>query len=169
MHPQLMNIIDNMMRNQQEENNENVVILESWCGLGQRREGVELGAYHLLQTQLLNHLPVIKINEKRDSNSNSPDYSKSPSTLVDKEADDMEICLNQRRVGSFNQQIAETISTIFQVQSNKKPFIVNIGGDHSVAIGSIYGMLMEYPDLRVLWVDAHADINTPKGLFLVFS
>lgn len=46
--------------------------------------------------------------------------------------------------------------------------MINIGGDHGVATGSVMiiilfkisGLLEVYgDDLRVLWVDAHADIN----------
>ena len=29
-------------------------------------------------------------------------------------------------------------------------------------MGSIAAMAQKYPDMAVLWVDAHADINTPK-------
>jgi len=37
---------------------------------------------------------------------------------------------------------------------------LTLGGDHSIAIGSLHGSSEVYPDLGVLWVDAHADINT---------
>jgi len=38
-----------------------------------------------------------------------------------------------------------------------------IGGDHSIAIGSICGALKALgDDLAVLWIDAHADCNTPE-------
>ena len=40
-----------------------------------------------------------------------------------------------------------------------RPFL--IGGDHSQAFASVGALLSRYPNLRVLWVDAHADINTP--------
>jgi arginase len=36
-----------------------------------------------------------------------------------------------------------------------------LGGDHSLATGSISGLLKTYPDLKIIWVDAHGDINTP--------
>jgi arginase len=42
------------------------------------------------------------------------------------------------------------------------PKIITLGGDHSIAMGSIAAMTQKYPDMAVLWVDAHADINTPK-------
>ena len=37
-----------------------------------------------------------------------------------------------------------------------------LGGDHSVAIGSIAGALRDDPALSVVWIDAHADVNTPR-------
>ncbi len=36
-----------------------------------------------------------------------------------------------------------------------------LGGDHSISIGTISAMTAHIPDLGVLWVDAHADFNTP--------
>ena len=36
-----------------------------------------------------------------------------------------------------------------------------MGGDHSCGTGSVYGSFKKYKDnLKVLWIDAHADINT---------
>jgi len=36
-----------------------------------------------------------------------------------------------------------------------------VGGDHSLAIGSIAGHARVHPDFGVVWIDAHADINPP--------
>jgi len=41
-------------------------------------------------------------------------------------------------------------------------FCLTLGGDHSIAAGSIAGVLKNNPDTFVVWVDAHADINTPE-------
>lgn len=38
-----------------------------------------------------------------------------------------------------------------------------LGGDHSIAAGSIAAVLSARPDAFVIWVDAHADINTPES------
>lgn len=35
-----------------------------------------------------------------------------------------------------------------------------LGGDHSVSSSSVLASLVKYPDLEVIWVDAHPDINT---------
>lgn len=44
-----------------------------------------------------------------------------------------------------------------------KGFVLNIGGDHSVAIGTLLGQIARYPDVCIVWIDAHADINTPSS------
>lgn len=38
-----------------------------------------------------------------------------------------------------------------------------LGGDHSLAIGSIAGAVRNSEKIGVLWIDTHADINTPEG------
>lgn len=43
--------------------------------------------------------------------------------------------------------------------SNRKKAVI-VGGDHSIAIGSITGVLECFPNLGVIWFDAHTDINT---------
>lgn len=40
------------------------------------------------------------------------------------------------------------------------PFI--LGGDHSIAIGSVKAALNHFPNVGLLWIDAHGDINTEK-------
>jgi len=46
--------------------------------------------------------------------------------------------------------------------ASEDKFVLSVGGDHSVAGGSIPGILKARPDLAVIWVDAHADCNTPE-------
>lgn len=41
-------------------------------------------------------------------------------------------------------------------------FVLTVGGDHSIAAGSIAGILAVQPETFIVWVDAHADINTPS-------
>lgn len=38
---------------------------------------------------------------------------------------------------------------------------LTVGGDHSLAIGTVAGLMQKYPEACVLWIDAHADLNTP--------
>jgi arginase len=41
-------------------------------------------------------------------------------------------------------------------------FLLIIGGDHSIPIGTLPAITRARPNTGVVWVDAHADINTPK-------
>lgn len=38
---------------------------------------------------------------------------------------------------------------------------LTLGGDHSIGVGTVHGHLKVQPETSLLWVDAHADINTP--------
>uniref|UniRef100_A0A8C0IXH1 arginase n=1 Tax=Chelonoidis abingdonii TaxID=106734 RepID=A0A8C0IXH1_CHEAB len=61
---------------------------------------------------------------------------------------------NPRTVGRANEKLA---SAVEEVKKDGRTCLV-VGGDHSLAIGSISGHAKTEP---VIWFDAHADINTP--------
>jgi len=70
---------------------------------------------------------------------------------------------NSRHVSSVTQQLSG------QVYEHAKAgrFVLTLGGDHSIAIGTISGTAKAIrerlsKDMAVIWVDAHADINTPE-------
>ncbi len=64
---------------------------------------------------------------------------------------------NFPRIAAFGRYLAERVSKF----NRQFDLTINIGGDHSVAMGSVAGSLKAHPYTRVIWVDAHADINTP--------
>ncbi|ESO92074.1 hypothetical protein LOTGIDRAFT_204097 [Lottia gigantea] len=64
---------------------------------------------------------------------------------------------NPRTVGHANKKISKAVSDIIY----NGQLCLNLGGDHSMAMGTIHGHAQVEPDLVVVWVDAHADINTP--------
>ena len=55
-------------------------------------------------------------------------------------------------------QLAETVETA--VRAGRFPLV--IGGDHSIAVGTMGGVAAVEPRQGLLWVDAHADFNTPE-------
>jgi arginase len=70
---------------------------------------------------------------------------------------------NPRAVSAVTAQISS------QVYSHAKEghFVLTLGGDHSIAIGTISGTAKAMRErlgreIAVIWVDAHADINTPE-------
>jgi len=72
------------------------------------------------------------------------------------------ILRNPDEVAIFNGKLSAKVK---QIKDDKRVVCV-LGGDHSVGIGSIHGHMTSYgekEDPCVLWVDAHADINTIKS------
>jgi arginase family enzyme len=41
-------------------------------------------------------------------------------------------------------------------------FVLTVGGDHSIATGTVCALRAKHPELGVLWINAHADANTPR-------
>ncbi|MGF1457027.1 MAG: arginase [Alphaproteobacteria bacterium] len=41
--------------------------------------------------------------------------------------------------------------------------VLTLGGDHSIAFSTIEATLRVYPDVRILYIDAHADVNTASS------
>lgn len=64
-----------------------------------------------------------------------------------------------RAVGRASELLAGAVQ---EVKSHGNTCVM-LGGDHSLAIGSISGHAASRHGLSVLWVDAHADINTPSS------
>jgi len=70
---------------------------------------------------------------------------------------------NPLAVSAVTQQLSE------QVYEHAKHgrYVLTLGGDHSIAIGTISGTAKAIRErlgreMAVIWVDAHADINTPE-------
>jgi arginase len=55
----------------------------------------------------------------------------------------------------------ELLANIVAEKLKQGRFPLILGGDHSIGIGSLAGILHTVPDTGVIWVDAHADLNTP--------
>lgn len=69
---------------------------------------------------------------------------------------------NMHRPKFVSQATQSIYNTVSEVSKSGK-FPLNVGGDHSIAIGTIAGVLSAHPDACVLWIDAHADVNTPAA------
>ena len=60
-------------------------------------------------------------------------------------------------VGAGTKVLADLVEE--KLSTGRFPLI--LGGDHSIGIGSLSGILRARPETGVIWVDAHADLNTP--------
>lgn len=61
-------------------------------------------------------------------------------------------------VGAGCSALADLVES--KLQKGRFPLI--LGGDHSIGIGSLAGILRAKPETGVIWVDAHADLNVPS-------
>ena len=65
--------------------------------------------------------------------------------------------LNLKEVIDMSTLLAEKVNEA--LINNQFPLV--LGGDHSIAIGTLAGLGKHYKNLGVIWFDAHADLNTP--------
>jgi len=59
----------------------------------------------------------------------------------------------------INNNLLKLYNENLRIKSSK----INIGGDHSMSIATVASSLMMYDNLKVIWIDAHADINTRRS------
>lgn len=63
---------------------------------------------------------------------------------------------------------AKRVSECVYSHARQGKFVMTLGGDHSIGIGTVSGRAravretLAGRELAVLWIDAHADINTPQ-------
>lgn len=64
---------------------------------------------------------------------------------------------NLKTLAASTENLAAKVSDI--IEKGRFPLI--LGGDHSIAIGTLAGVSRHFKRLGVIWYDAHADMNTP--------
>jgi arginase len=70
-----------------------------------------------------------------------------------------------RTVSAATQRISQQVYE----HARDGKFVLTLGGDHSIAVGTVSGTAKAVRErlggreMAVIWVDAHADINTPEA------
>lgn len=125
---------------------------------GQCKPGVDAAPSALIESGLLTQL-----REELGYKLHGDDTVHLYTDLVPKDDPPHRNMKNPRAVSAVTKRIAE------QVYSHAKEgrLVLTLGGDHSIAIGTIGGTAKAIRerlgrDIAVIWVDAHADINTPE-------
>ncbi len=59
-------------------------------------------------------------------------------------------------------KVAEELADVVTTTLEESEFPLILGGDHSIALGSMTGITRVHKDVGVLWIDAHADFNTEE-------
>jgi len=135
-------------QNCQQRRAQSVAIIGAPFSKGQKRRGVEHGPKAIRDAGLIERLSNLEypVHDFGDLNFNHPE----------KDDDFMHVPF-PRTVGRANKLLSGAVSTAVGAGHT----CVMLGGDHSLAIGSVDGHAQQCPDLGLIWVDAHADVNTP--------
>lgn len=118
--------------------------------LGQMRRGVDMGPSAIRYAGINERLRPLfdEVHDLGDIAIGRPEV------VVDKESN----LRNLDLVAEKNTLLAEKVDEIIQDGS----FPLVLGGDHSIAIGTLAGVAKHYKNLGVIWYDAHGDLNTAE-------
>jgi arginase len=118
--------------------------------LGQMRRGVDMGPSAIRYAGINERLKPLfdEINDLGDIPIGRPEV------VIDKESN----LRNLDLVAEKTTKLAAKVDEV--VRSGAFPLV--LGGDHSIAIGTLAGVSKHYQDLGVIWYDAHGDLNTAE-------
>lgn len=124
----------------------NVTILGVPMDLGAGKRGVDMGPSAIRLASLVKRLQSMgKIVEDRGNIHVPVGLNR-----------DNEAMKYREEVLTACRSLAEEVYKIYQEDS----FPLILGGDHSIAMGSIAGLARKEPEMGVIWIDAHADFNS---------
>jgi len=116
---------------------------------GQPRAGVDTGPIHLVEAGLIDQIKGLGWNVEFGGQHQFEELTveKDPPAGIVK---------RPRLVSKVNKEIASVVEG--HAKAGRLP--VTLGGDHSLALGTVTGTLSVHPEACLIWIDAHADINT---------
>lgn len=130
----------------------NISIIGVPVDYGQTRRGVDMGPSAIRYAGVVERLKAIGhvVTDEGDIRLPLNNYQ------INTSMEDSKL-LNLQEVIKINTVLAEKVLSV----TEKKQFPLILGGDHSIAIGTLAGLGSYYQNLGVIWFDAHADLNTP--------
>lgn len=118
--------------------------------LGQMRRGVDMGPSAIRYAGINERLKPLfdEIHDWGDIPVGRPEV------VIDKDSNLRNLDLVAEKSALLAEKVDEA------VQSGDFPLV--LGGDHSIAIGTLTGVSKHYKNLGVIWYDAHGDLNTAE-------
>ena len=130
----------------------NINIIGAPSTFGQRKLGVNFGPDAIRYADIVDRIRNIGYTVVDKGNIEVPEIN------LDKFNSEQEGLRNIDEIIQVSENLSNSVSD--SVQSGAFPLI--LGGDHSIAIGSISGISKHYDNLGVIWYDAHGDLNVPE-------
>jgi len=130
--------------------NERLSIIGVAIDLGAGTPGVSLGPAAIRYAGVTDRLENIgyEVKDEGDIVAIKPENPKTEGTNLK----------NLDEVVRVNTELCDKVSKT--MEEGRFPLV--LGGDHSIAIGTIAGVLRHKKNLGVIWFDAHGDINTDE-------
>ncbi|MCG7307677.1 arginase [Staphylococcus warneri] len=130
----------------------NIDIIGVPSTFGQRKLGVNLGPDAIRYAGLQDRLENIGINVHDKGNIDVPAIDLKKFNSEQQGLRNYDEIINVSK--TLSQKVDQTII------NDRFPLV--LGGDHSIAVGSISGICKHYENLGVIWYDAHGDLNIPE-------
>ena len=131
-------------------NEKKISIIGVPMDLGQLRRGVDMGPSAIRYAGISERLEALQyeVEDCGDIEINKKHSVHSENTNLK----------NLKAVAEASNNLAEKVDSV--IQSGSFPLV--LGGDHSIAIGTLAGVAKHYNNLGVIWYDAHGDLNTAE-------
>ncbi len=125
-----------------------IAVLGVPMDFGQMRRGVDMGPSAIRYAGLIERLEKLNYHVKDLGNLN----------ILHQDIDENKSLRNLHIITQINEKLMDIVSDT--MAQDICPLI--IGGDHSIAIGTLAGTAKQYDQMGVIWFDAHGDLNTDK-------
>jgi arginase len=128
-----------------------VAVIGGTLDLGAGRRGVDMGPsairYAGLDQQLTDKLGVRVFDE---------------GNVISPVAETAEVGDERARYLPQILDLCDRVAKLVEAAARRGAMPLVLGGDHSVALGSLVGMALARGPGGVVWIDAHGDLNTPE-------
>ncbi len=118
--------------------------------LGQMRRGVDMGPSAMRYADAVKRLENIGYEVE--------DLGDIPVDQITDELNGQPNLRNLKAITQAASSLADCVDSIIK----KGHFPLVLGGDHSIAIGTLAGVAKHFQNLGVIWYDAHGDLNTDE-------
>ncbi|TCJ01418.1 arginase [Cytobacillus praedii] len=118
--------------------------------LGQMRRGVDMGPSAIRYAGINERLKKLfdEVHDRGDIAIGRPEVEVDPESNL----------RNLHLIAEKTEMLAKEVDQVIEAGS----FPLVLGGDHSIAIGTLAGVAKHYNNLGVIWYDAHGDLNTAE-------
>lgn len=127
-----------------------VAVIGAALDLGQDRRGVDMGPFAIRYAGLNERLRALGLGCVDHGNIFAP---------LQEEVEEQDVRMRYLpAIKATSERIAERVFEA--TQNGARPVV--LGGDHSVGLGTLWGLARAHGTGGAVWIDAHADMNTPE-------